>query len=320
MIFAAVALLGCENEHPGGPLHKQDNAIAFGQVATRADISDIQNGGFGVWATFSNSEQTNYPLMENTHVTYESGAWEYDDTKYWIDNTVFNFVAAYPYDEAGNIFTFANNAVSLSVRETPSTEDYLLATATVDTSAEGFDPGAAVELKVGHLLTNVNLQIWRDGGKHQNDDMRIKKVTLSNIRKGGTYSSSTNAWTSLTNETLDLKYENNNPTAFDGAAIVNEDGSLTFGGTSSKPFEDMLLLPQTNNNVSLKIEYELKRNNAADWETAELETELPIKWEVGKKYTYNVVLSSVKYITVYYIQTKVDPWGTPQVGGTVIIK
>ena len=320
MIFAAVALLGCENEHPGGPLHKQDNAIAFGQVATRADISDIQNGGFGVWATFSNSEQTNYPLMENTHVTYESGAWEYDDTKYWIDNTVFNFVAAYPYDEAGNIFTFANNAVSLSVRETPSTEDYLLATATVDTSAEGFDPGAAVELKFGHLLTNVNLQIWRDGGKHQNDDMRIKKVTLSNIRKGGTYSSSTNAWTSLTNETLDLKYENNNPTAFDGAAIVNEDGSLTFGGTSSKPFEDMLLLPQTNNNVSLKIEYELKRNNAADWETAELETELPIKWEVGKKYTYNVVLSSVKYITVYYIQTKVDPWGTPQVGGTVIIK
>lgn len=319
MIFAAVALLGCENEYPGGPLHKQDNAIAFGQVATRADLSDIQNGGFGVWATFSNSEQTNYPLMENTHVTYESGAWEYDDTKYWIDNTVFNFVAAYPYDEAGNIFTFANNAVSLSVRETPSTEDYLLATATVDTSAEGFDPGNAVELKFGHLLTNVNLQIWRDGGKHQNDDMRIKKVTLSNIRKGGTYSSSTDAWTSLTNETLDLKYENNNPTAFDGAAIV-KDGSLTFGGTPSKPFEDMLLLPQTNNNVSLKIEYELLRQGAEDWETAELETELPIKWEVGKKYTYNVVLSSVKYITVYYIQTKVDPWGTPQVGGTVIIK
>ena len=325
MIFAAVALLGCENEHPGGPLHKQDNAIAFGQVATRADLSDIQNGGFGVWATFSNSEQTNYPLMENTHVTYESGAWEYDDTKYWIDNTVFNFVAAYPYDEAGNIFTFANNAVSLSVSETPSTEDYLLATATVDTSAEGFDPGNAVELKFGHLLTNVNLQIWRDGGKHQNDDMRIKKVTLSNIRKGGTYSSSTNTW-APTGEKLTLEYVNDNLSDDDniGAAIVNENGSLIPGGTSSNPFGEMLLLPQTigsSNNVSLKIEYELKRQNAADWETAELETKLPnITWNVGTKYTYNVVLSSVTDITVYYIQTKVDPWGTPQVGGTVIIK
>ena len=67
--------------------------------------------------------------------------------------------------------------------------------------------------------------------------------------------------------------------------------------------------------------YELKRQNAADWEEAELETVLPsITWKAGQRYTYNVVLSSVTDITVYYIQTKVDPWGTPQVGGTVIIK
>ena len=329
MIFAAVALLGCENEHPGGPLHKQDNAIAFGQVATRADLSDIQTGGFGVWATFSNSKQTNYALMENTKVTYkpESRVWEYDDTKYWIDNTVFNFVAAYPYDEAGNIFTFDSdaNAVSLSVSDTPSTEDYLLATATVDTSAEGFDPGNAVELQFRHLLTNVSLNIWREGVKHQNDQMRVRKVTLSNIRKGGTYSSSTNTW-APTGEKLTLSYENDAVADTDniGAAMIKDDGTLQPGGTPSKPFAEQLLIPQTiggSNSVSLKIEYELKRQNAADWETAELETILPsITWESGRQYTYNVVLSSVTDITVYYIQTKVDPWGTPQVGGTVIIK
>ena len=85
-----------------------------------------------------------------------------------------------------------------------------------------------------------------------------------------------------------------------------------------------MLVPQTldeSGHVSLKILYELKRQNAADWEQAELETILPnVTWEANRRYTYNVVLSSVTDITVYYIQTKVDPWGTPQGGGTVIIK
>ena len=83
----------------------------------------------------------------------------------------------------------------------------------------------------------------------------------------------------------------------------------------------MKLMPQTLSNVALKISYQLKRQNATDWESTELETVLPsITWENNKRYTYNVVLSSVTDITIYYIQTKVDPWGTPQVGGTVIIK
>ena len=122
-----------------------------------------------------------------------------------------------------------------------------------------------------------------------------------------------------------MEYENTNLSDTDniGAATM-ENGTLTTGGTPANPFDDMMLLPQTldaDNSVSLKIVYELKRQNAADWEEAELETVLPsITWNAGQRYTYNVVLSSVTDITVYYIQTKVDPWGTPQVGGTVIIK
>ena len=170
----------------------------------------------------------------------------------------------------------------------------------------------------------MSLNIWRDGGKHQNDQMRIRKVTLSNIRKAGTYSSSTNTW-APTNEKLAMEYTNDTIADSDniGGAIKKND-SYEFGGVASVPFNELMLLPQTidaSNSVSLKIEYELKRQNAADWESAELETILPsITWNAGQRYTYNVVLSSVTDITVYYIQTKVDPWGTPQVGGTVIIK
>jgi hypothetical protein len=154
--------------------------------------------------------------------------------------------------------------------------------------------------------------------------MRVRKVTLGNIRKGGTYSSSTDIWTPTDDRlTLERIYETVSDDDNIGAAVLNN-GTLDTGGSPADPFEDMMLIPQTldeSSPVSLKIQYELKRQNAADWETAELETVLPsVTWEPNRRYTYNVVLSSVTDITVYYIQTKVDPWGTPQVGGTVIIK
>ena len=108
-----------------------------------------------------------------------------------------------------------------------------------------------------------------------------------------------------------------------GAVTVNDNGNFTTRAIPATPFGTIMLIPQTldPNMVSLKIQYQLKRQNAATWENAELETFLPAAtWESNRRYTYNVVLSSVTDITIYYIQTKVDQWGTPQIGGTVVIK
>ena len=325
-MFAALALLGCNNEPtPSAPTDLE--AIGFGTVDTRATMTDLQDNGFGVWAYISNSAQQNYLLMENQLVEYDESEdkWFYSPVKYWLDDTVFSFVGVYPYDENGTYYSLdaANAAVKLTVSETPSAVDFLIATHETDTSEEGYNPIVPMQFK--HMLTSVGLNIWRDGGKHQNDDMRIKSVTLGNIIKSGVYSSATDSWTNNNNDKLALEkvYENFSDDDNIGAATM-ENGSLTTGGTPASPFETMMLLPQTldaDNSVSLKIVYELKRQGAVDWEEAELETSLPsITWKAGQRYTYNVVLSSVTDITVYYIQTKVDPWGTPQVGGTVIIK
>ena len=306
------------------------SAIEFANVSTKAavnDLSNLQENGFGVWAFISNSTVTNSLHMDNIHVEYkeDDASWEYSPLKYWLPETFFNFIATYPYDSEGTYYTFDPNtsAVKLTVAETPSQEDFLIATNTVDTSDESFDAGKAVNLNFQHVMTSVGLNIWRDGGKHQNDQMRITKVTLGNIRKSGIYSSSTEMWTPGNDKvTIQKVYENLADTDNIGAAIVN-DNSLVTGGNPAKPFDAMMLIPQTidASMVSLKIQYQLKRQNAADWENAELETYLPATtWESNRRYTYNVVLSSVTDITVYYIQTKVDPWGTPQVGGTVIIK
>ena len=324
MLFVTACKKGVENQH----IELKDMPITLDVAVTRADTTNLKNEGFGVWAFINNSVQTNFAYMENVKVKKEGTAWVYSPAKYWIDDTRFSFVATYPWDEDGTIYTIdpSTGAVQLTLNNTPSVTDYLVATESVDTSDTGFNPSEEVNLKFKHLLSNVSLNIWRDGGKHQNDQMRIKRVILSNIRKAGTYSSVTEKW-APTNDKLAMEYTNDTFADSDNidGAIIESDGSLeTHGATGVRAFSEMMLLPQTidaSNSVSLKIEYELKRQNAADWESAELETILPsITWNVGQRYTYNVVLSSVTDITVYYIQTTVDPWGTPQVGGTVIIK
>lgn len=319
-MFAALALLGCDNEPtPSAPTDLE--AIGFGTVNTRATLTDLQENGFGVWAYITNSTVENHLLMENQLVEHENGNWVYSPVKYWLDNTVFTFIGVYPREHFST--DTENPGVNVTVSETPSEVDFLIAKNITDTSdEEGYS--TTVDLPFQHILTSVCLNIWRDGGKHQNDDMRIKRVTLGNIIKSGAYSSGADSWT-YNNDKLALEMVNENLSDDDniGAATM-EDGTMTTGGIAADPFGTMMLLPQTldsANSVPLKIVYELKRNNAADWEEAELETVLPsITWNAGQRYTYNVVLSSVTDITVYYIQTKVDPWGTPQVGGTVIIK
>ena len=325
--FIAIAIVlsiacSCKKNTPEETL----SPIAFSNVTTKATVGDLQMNGFGVWASMTNATITNSPILDNAKVTYNTttAAWEYSPLRYWVPETVFTFVAAYPYDQG--IYTLDPNTsnLSLSLSETPSQEDYLIATNMTDTSVEGFDE--TVDLQFKHILTSVGLNIWRDGGKHQNDQMRIRKVTLGNIRKGGTYSSNTDQWEPSDERlTLEKTYENVSDDDNIGAVIVMDDGTLDAGGSSpAVPFENTMLIPQTldgSSPVSLRIEYELKLNNAADWTEAELEAVLPsATWLPNRRYTYNVVLSSVTDITVYYIQTKVDPWGTPQVGGTVIIK
>lgn len=313
----------CNKSSPDTPAAETPSAIAFSNVTTKATVSDLQTNGFGVWAFINNAKVTNELILENAKVTYNSGAWEYSPLRYWVNESVFTFLAAYPYSENNEGFTLdpSNSSLNLTLSETPAKVDYLIATNVTDTSVEDFSK--TVDLQFSHALTSVRLNIWRDGVKHQNDQMRIRKVTLSNIRKTGTYSSSTGWTPDNVKLTLEEIYEGGSDNDNIGAAVL-KNGALETGGEAANPFDDMMLIPQTldaNSPVSLKIQYELKRQNAADWETAELETVLPsVTWEPNRRYTYNVVLSSVTDITVYYIQTKVDPWGTPQVGGTVIIK
>ena len=332
LVTTLLGLSSCDKNSVETNTTDTQAAIGFSNITTKATITDLQAKGFGVWA-FVNTMPDDDPFMNNIRVTYDEDLdnWGYEPVKYWIDESVFTFVATYPHSDSfksGDYSLDSENAdVKVNIADTPAKEDVLIATKEIDTSSDGFNATKSVDLEFRHILTSVGLKIWRDGAKHQNDQMRIKQVTLSNIHKSGTYSANTAIW-ALGNDKLSVQKVIDDADLSDtdniGAALKDSNGKLQTGGEAGDPFGVMMLIPQTldpSNMVSLEIQYQLKRNNATEWENAELEALLPSgTWEPNKRYTYNVVLSSVKNITIYYIQTKVDPWGTPQVGGTVIIK
>ena len=339
MLLLAASLLSCEKEI-NDPASNQ-SPIVFGDVATRAVVESeesMKTGGFGVFASMNGAAGTSaaaeYSLfMENENVywddTYDTyGAWTYDNTQYWTKGRNYHFFAYYPYEAE------MNDAKPISAVEmnadfgydltftTPQKADVDLLTAytTEDTSADNFNASKSVSLAFTHALVNVNLEIWRDADKHRNENMRVTDVALNNIPWKGKLTKTVDgvsSWTPLAMNPLFLG------TGVDkneeiGAARKDLTGS---SGNPCKPFGDdgLLLIPEAND-VILLVSYELHRQNG-DWESYTLPVTLPVDaWEAGKRINYSLILSNEVNMSFYYLGTTVQPWGAPQVGGTIIIK
>lgn len=338
MLLLAASLVSCEKESHEPASDK--TPIKFGKVETRASVVNSEEEmrgegkgyGFGVFVNVSGAE--NPPLLENENVYWNGSLWTYDNTQYWISDHTFHFFAYYPYSAATTADSGVSGVQALDDNSgfklnftTPETKDMigydlLSAYTAKDTGANDFDASKSVQMKFGHEMVNVNLKIWRDQGKHQNDKMKVTAVSLSNVAWGGTLTK--------TAESATWQYSSKNDiitvVADDEIGAAAREGSgLTTGGTPAMPFGDagLLLIPQPAGAITLRIAYELWLHGADpdDWNEYILETTLPpATWTAGSRITYNVLLSNIVDITFYYISTSVTPWGTPQVGGTIIIK
>ena len=330
MLLLAASLVSCEKEKVG-PTH-ETTPIEFGNVETRAVVESaeiMKTTGFGVFGYVSD---VNDPLFENDKVFWDGSVWTYGEPEYWIPDHIFHFFAYYPYSTAETADYGVSGVQALDGNSgfklnfiTPGTADFdLLSTyKSVDTGSNDFDASAPVPMNFGHEMVNVNLKIWRDYGKHQNDKMKVKDVSLSNVAWGGTL---TKTAESATWQYSAPKNDISRVVAgYEIGAATREGSGLTTGGTPAMPFGDagLLLIPQPAGNITLRIVYELWLSGAGEdgWNEYILETTLPpATWTAGSRITYNVLLSNIVDITFYYISTSVTPWGTPQVGGTIIIK
>lgn len=336
-MFAALALVGCNRE--GFPTSPQEqNTISFGTVDTRAGLSDLKTDGFGVWATVSSIGSTDVsyqPLFENEeHVTHVSGnEWTYVNEQKWISNSIFHFFAAYPYEIGFEQHTATQDNVNytaytldVTADGSADTEDILVASNVVNTADQSFDPDNTVDLLFSHLLTKFNLTISQNTNIDSEFEYYVTKVTIEGLMGQCTYlvmplnKSFMTAWDIENATSLTLGQD------YDSAPVClrEPDGN----GRKSRPLkvwgsDGIMLIPHdiAENGVKIRVDY-LYDVNPKDTDLGEekfIEGYIPkTTWQSSTSINYNISIANTSFLT--FDKPTIEPWGSPQTGGTIIIK
>ena len=335
-MFAAVALVGCNRE--SAPVSPQEQyAISFGSVDTRAGLTDLKNDGFGVWATVSSIGSTDVsyqPLFANEEeVTYVTSRneWTYQNEQMWIPNSLFHFFAIYPYNLGVAQHTMTQNNVNytaytldITADGSADTEDILVATNMVDTSAETFDPDNVVPLTFSHLLSKVNVKLRQNFDIDPDFNYYVTKITISGIKGNGTYrvmpynDSWFSSWdyTDAANIVLEKDFSDN-------PVLLRNEGAADPVVILQVWDESLMLIPQefVGGNILVRVDYfyDVNLDDEDMGQPKFVEGFVPAgKLESGKSVNYTLAIANSSFIT--FEQPTIDPWGAPQTGGTIIIQ
>ena len=355
-VASVLNLCSCSNEVIEVP--DAEKAIVFDNIQTRGIVNSADEIlSMGVFAQMNLGKGSTNPgeesepgynsflmLLENEHVKRENAqaSWTYEHTRYWVSDRVFHFFAVWPY--SGNNSSVTNvesiapavageGAYGYSVTfETPAAADQELLTAkTTEETKTGYNFPESVGFDFQHELTNLNLKIWSNGAKDNvQDKIRVKEVTLSNVTKKGTLSTTAAAesksnWTYSSDKIAFTKNYGEEGITVSQAQIIGgqlEPNDVTEYNPSKDnpgvPFEDgLLLIPHTitsSSPVVVTVKYDLQRpidqtEEGGSWEEKKLMVVLPEgTWPAGKKLTYNLIISGDRTITEFQINTVVEDW------------
>ena len=335
-----VALSGCRKEDTPAPDTPSGTPIAFTpETATKAAVSgkeDIQNdpNGFRVWGWFQGTPGTDdTPVFDGTSVTYVDDNWTYQHTRYWM-NGIYNFAAVYPASVSAT-YAAADGALALTVADFDVTDQHDLLVAfnngTDGTGINGATPPSFVDLNFKHALTKINLKISQNFSEVNGDpdnDYIVKKVTLSGVYKSGTYIA-TPTGTSESDYTQEWNFTSTTATfekVYDTPIKLRE---VTDENNNIIPllvWEDaLLLLPQEIAADAVRIQIDYTYHLQGDDEGTNdkertVEAYIPATenlWQSGKHITYSISIASPTNIV--FVTPSIQPWSTPQPGGTIII-
>lgn len=334
-MFAAVALIGCNREDvPISP--QEQHAISFGTVDTRAGLSDLQRDGFGVWATVSSIGSTDVsyqPLFEKEERVYiptGDTKWTYDNEQLWISNSIFHFFAAYPYNigfeehrQQQDDVWYTGYMLNVTADGSANTEDILTAQNVTNTNTNGYS--TTVPLTFSHLLTKFNLTISQNTDIDDNFEYYITKVIITGLNGTSAYvviPFEENFYTGWnTSEATPMTLVK----SYDSPVCLRED----YGDNrKSKPLkvwgnEGVMLIPHNiaANGVKITIEYlyDVKLDDDSLGSPRSVTGFIPaIKWASSTAVNYNISIADTNEIK--FDQPSIEPWGSPQTGGTIIIK
>lgn len=334
--LSLLALTACSAEHEINIPAPQGDEISFGNVATRVEsASEIEE--FSVWATVSSigSNAVSYqPLLTNERVYRNpagSNTWTYDNVQRWLPNSIFHFFAAHPYNigfaeqrqQLGDTW-YTAYTLDVTADGTKNTVDILTAQNVTNTNTN--DYSTTVPLTFSHLLTKFNLTISQNTDIDSEFEYYVTKVTIEGLMGQCTYlvmpinNSFMTAWNTehATSMTLGQDYDSA------PVCLREPDGE----GRKSKPLkvwgsDGIMLIPHdiAENGVKIRVDYlyDVNPNDTDLGQEKFIEGYIPaITWQSSTKINYNISIANTSFLT--FDKPTIEPWGSPQTGGTIIIK
>ena len=306
-IPAVACLLGACTESTGPDMETSGNsgAIRFaGPAVTRAAIDDADGmltdgNSFSVWGNYTDGTGGTATSVFNAEkVTYVSGMWGYEGTRYWLPGNTYDFYALYP-----SVETLGSNVTSVACTDGNFVIDGFNATKGHDLmTAE--EPGISVEqaktpepvaLTFHHLLARISFTARSEGG-----NATVRSISLNGLVVKGDYDSSAETpWSDTETGTISVEQE----------TVVLPGGDADVSG-------DLLLIPQSlTGGVTLTVTYD---TDAETGKTASytLPTATVSEWTAANRYRYSFTLTGGGYIV--FDPPTVNAWSNAT-GGNVTI-
>ena len=315
LLLLAIVIGGCAKTPVSVRPLDELYPIRFEEVKTKTLMTDFNLTAFRVWGETSPGAADVFDGVEVTGMDPDEYGrmdnWVYEGDKYWLSEKTYDFYAVSP-KTMSLIYSSGDYTFDYTMPDNISTDleydnghiDVIAAHHTRRTGAMSQTP-PDVSLEFEHKLARVNIKLIK-AAMNNSHNMKVKNVYLWGMKKSGAYKFAS-GWSAY-DETGSVSL-----TDID-VALPDNEVPVTIGG--------ILAVPQiiSADQVYLLVEYTY--THGSNTSTKILSSPLPVdavpEWTAGNSLTYSAVLSVEQDIR--FDTPEVEPWGSEQVGGTIIIR
>ncbi len=284
--------------------------------------------------TASTTESGATAYMSNVEVSYNagiddgttngSGAWAPSTKYYWPKNGKLSFDAYAPSSASTDATTIKSDVSKglqiegYTVKDLGAQYDLLFSTRVknqVSSTAGTNTDYDGVDIAFKHALSAI--EVTAKTNANYSDAIRLDKITILNAYTKGNFSQGMSDANTVGTPAWDNQNTETDYVLYTGSQTLSTT-PLT-STTSPVAISNAILLPQdlahtggSTNHVSIKVDYSIKHGSSYlnQTQTFDLSTckdaseNTLIKWEIGKKYTYNFIFS----LEEIYFAPSVENW------------
>ena len=295
--IAALLLAASCSESPSGD-DSDARPIRFGSsVPTRSAVnseSDLQQDGsaFSVWGWHTTADGAGLSqAFDAEKVSWASGAWGYDNVKFWLTSRTYDFYALYPsVDKLGEDKITCSQDGSLAIDNFDATgsNDLMVASQT-DITATATPGPVAFEFE--HQLAKLNFSVATDGPDLTVTDFKVNGMTCQ-----ADYARDAKGVVTWSNPVKSAAGDNH----------YEATGKAVTSAASADMLGDVLVPPHaalTDIQITISYRYEFETTDRTA--NVSLASSATQAWEAGEQYAYTLNIST----TDLSLKVKILPWG-----------